>query len=650
MARKLEWLFSLIDRVSGPAVRAARAVDQVTDSLSKASKASKGAEDGGSGFGSKLTGLAKGAKGFFAAIHPVIDVLNIVGEKLMVVGQAVAGFVMDTGQIALEAVSFKENTMVALEVLLGSKQAAASMYAEAIDFAAKTPFETKDIIGAYQNLLTGGFKTVEIPIVMQAVGDLGALHGFDQQVIDTVIRSINQIKAKGKLQGEEVMQLAEAGVPMIRIQEELGRLYNKNTTEIQKMMSAGQISSDSGIFAVVEAIRKTASGGGAVGTLMMKQSETFTGLISTLKGRAFELLQDLGDAPGLKAMKQSMLEVVTATDQQSAAGKRLKSVIESVVGQGFQAIFGRLGAGGGTDAIEQITDLIANIGPMIVTVIGVTLDLGRGFLGAFLPAMQSLGQFMDMFGGTGSLVEQVGRGFGYLGVAIVYIIGVIVGAFGLIVGLVGLIIDGWSLIGGFGQEIFLSLFESAMVFGRKLLNLFISIIESIVKAVTAVPDAFMKAGSALFGSFGKIGTALADAFGAVPSAFYDAGMALGGQTEKGTKDALAIRSPSRKFMEIGAYTYQGFVRGAERESDSSQGTMAAVFSPAGGEASPATGAAQGQATAGNGVTVIVKVELPVVIQSSGTVDAQSIMGRLRELAEEQLGEVFENLAAQLGRA
>jgi len=240
-------------------------------------------------------------------------------------------------KLVIDAVSFKENTLIAFQTLLGSREEAERMMREAVRFAAGTPFETRDVVDAYQRLLTAGFKPVEIPVVLRGVGDLAAMKGFSKETIDRVLLAFQQIRAKGRLQGEELLQLAEAGVPLGRVYEVLGRRLGVTVEQARKLQEAGRISADLGVVAVMEALRDSVSGG-ELGKLMDRTSRSISGLWSTLRSRPTELLMDINPAP----IRDLLHNLVTLTDTTGRVGARLKAMLERYIGGAFRGVFGSL--------------------------------------------------------------------------------------------------------------------------------------------------------------------------------------------------------------------------------------------------------------------------------------------------------------------
>jgi hypothetical protein len=84
------------------------------------------------------------------------------------------------------------------------------------------------------------------------------------------------VQAKGRLQGEELLQFQERG---IALQEELRKMYGMTGEEFQKALSKGQVSAK----AVEVALANLTSTGGKYANGAIAQSDTLNGRLSTLR-------------------------------------------------------------------------------------------------------------------------------------------------------------------------------------------------------------------------------------------------------------------------------------------------------------------------------------------------------------------------------
>ena len=80
--------------------------------------------------------------------------------------------------------------------------------------------------------------------------------GGSQEKLEGIILAAGQAWAKQKLQGEEILQLVERGVPVWDL---LAKVTGKNTFELQKMSEKGQLSRET-MKALFDEMGKQAEG------------------------------------------------------------------------------------------------------------------------------------------------------------------------------------------------------------------------------------------------------------------------------------------------------------------------------------------------------------------------------------------------------
>lgn len=199
-----------------------------------------------------------------------------------------------------------ENAAIAFETLLGSTGKANQFVSDLADFAAKTPFEFQDVQEAAKKFLALSFSAGEVIPTLTAVGDAAAAMGGGAEMIDGIVMALGQMKTKGRVQAEELLQLAERGIPVYKIlQEELGLTADQVANIGNMAMPA-----DKAIRALVTGIEKRYKG------MMDKMSDTTTGLLSTiwdnlkmiggqLLGGAFGNLKD-----SLKSIRDYLNDIV----------------------------------------------------------------------------------------------------------------------------------------------------------------------------------------------------------------------------------------------------------------------------------------------------------------------------------------------------
>ena len=190
---------------------------------------------------------------------------------------AVAGA---AGALGLKTAAGFEQAHVGFTTMLGSGKKADAFIADMAKFAATTPFAFPDLVTASQRMLAMGFKAKSIKPTLTAVGDAIAAMGGGKEQIDQVTMALGQMQAKGKVAGDEVLQLTEAGIPVLKI---LAAQYHVSTTKMQEMITKGEVLSKDAIPKLVQGMEKGTKATKGFGGMMAAQSKTLVGVWSNLQ-------------------------------------------------------------------------------------------------------------------------------------------------------------------------------------------------------------------------------------------------------------------------------------------------------------------------------------------------------------------------------
>lgn len=178
-----------------------------------------------------------------------------------------------------------EQYTTSLEVMLGSASKASAMIEKMREFAAKTPLTLENVISGGSLLMSYGVDESNLIDTMTKLGDLAS---GNAEKMDRITLAYGQMLAKGKVTGEELRQMAEAGVPL---QTALAESIGVTGEEFSKMVSAGKV----GIDDLNKAITGLTTGNGKFAGMMEKQSQTMHGMLSTLLDNLSEFMRKMGE-------------------------------------------------------------------------------------------------------------------------------------------------------------------------------------------------------------------------------------------------------------------------------------------------------------------------------------------------------------------
>ena len=210
---------------------------------------------------------------------------------------AIGGMTLASGLFLKQAGDFEQAT-VAFETMLGSAEKAKTLLKDVQEFAAKTPFQFVELVELSKRTLAFGFSMKQVIPLLSDLGNIAAGVGRDK--LPRLLLALGQVRAAGKLRGQEVRQFTEAGVPLI---EQLSKVLMVPQKEIQGLISAGKVSFED----TREALRRLSGPGGRFFNLMIKQSKTLLGALSN----TIDILQIFAVEIGtemLPAAKQILIE------------------------------------------------------------------------------------------------------------------------------------------------------------------------------------------------------------------------------------------------------------------------------------------------------------------------------------------------------
>lgn len=206
-----------------------------------------------------------------------------------------------------------ESQTRSLQVLTGSAEKAGQIIQQLQQLGAVTPFTSTELIDSAKRLQAFGVETEKVVETTRRLADVSGATGAELQGLVT---AYGQVQAKGRLQGEELLQFQERGVAL---QQELRKQYGLSGEEFQKALEKGRISAE----AVEFAIRKLTDTGGKYANGAIAQSDTLSGKLSTLQDGIDALARRIGQVltPALKAIFNQAIAVVDAINAALAAGR-----------------------------------------------------------------------------------------------------------------------------------------------------------------------------------------------------------------------------------------------------------------------------------------------------------------------------------------
>lgn len=357
MANGVRWIFELRDQVTGPAGAATRALTRAEAAVNRLSGAARRVSGGG--FGGMVRAGESGARRVEQAVGRVNTRIQSVGHSLgnlqnlfwnLSFAAAPAVGLGLLGKQIVDMEGQRETSLLNLSTLLktndqGKIKGAASWIDQ---FADVTPYQDSDVMSSVRQLLASKFTFAQTQGLARVTGDAASAMGndpadaaFKWKIIN---RALGQIKAKGRVQGDELLQLQEAGIGTdAYLKEAFGPNY-------RKLQEQGKLAAGPAIMAIVRGLDRDYGGS------MEKQSRTLFGMASTLLSRPQRIAGRLFDEGGLDEAKRFFSNLVDLTDFSKPPGSRALARLTVSGRKLSRALFGPLAAGTEGAAAEKLVD------------------------------------------------------------------------------------------------------------------------------------------------------------------------------------------------------------------------------------------------------------------------------------------------------
>lgn len=172
-----------------------------------------------------------------------------------------------------------------LEVLLGSEEKAAKLMGEVKEFAKVSPLDLKSTAAATQMMLGFNIEAEKVPRYLQAIGDISM---GNTQRFNSLTLAFSQMSATGKLMGQDLNQMINAGFNPLQI---MADKTGKSIATLKEEMSKGAITSQM----VQQAFIDATDAGGKFYQMSEKASKTINGQISMLQDALDAMFNSFGE-------------------------------------------------------------------------------------------------------------------------------------------------------------------------------------------------------------------------------------------------------------------------------------------------------------------------------------------------------------------
>lgn len=332
---------------------------------------------------------------------------------------------------ATKAFGERTSSIRTYTTILGDAKQAQIEYAKANELASKTEFSTASAQAAQSKLIVAGFRGEDKDRALLAIADVTAAAAPQDRELtsERTGRAFAQILAAGKLRGQELNQLAEAGVGRGGVLDALG----PDRAASEKRISSGGVSAQEGIAAVQKAILAQFNTQ-QLGQFAIGASGSLSGLLSNREESLDILLKsfDGETTPSLIRYKDALAEQTVVLSTSSETGRGMVMMLSDFAGvtanvktiwTDFSTSFLETFVDSynesrqGEQAFVAMTDGVKTLGKTLGQVGSVVGTLADGFeslmnalepVGAYLS--QFIGAFSEMIGHFGTALSELNQG------------------------------------------------------------------------------------------------------------------------------------------------------------------------------------------------------------------------------------------------
>lgn len=449
-------------------------------------------------------------------------------KSAALVGAAIAGAIV--GGVTMAAVKmtdFAQRSKLALGLVATGSETAQGLFDRSIALAQQLGLDVVKTTKNIQKFRALQFNQQQAEALVKMGADMRAL-GANTEEVQRIMLQLGQIQAKGRLQGEELIVLAENGLSTGLVLEALAKRAGKSIDEIQKDLSSGSIKAADALNAIGEAIKKKTGikKFGDAGRAMA--TSTLSGMAGLLKSRAQGIFVRIGE--------------------------QLEKTLGPAMKEASLAIEGFLDGGGQARIIDTIVGGVKSL----VAGVRASIPFVKAFVGGFVEGFRELwpslkgvaATLTETFGGGGgdwlTTLKDAGRWAGNVLV-------VAIGALG-------------AALGGL-----MEIFRASVKLTNLVRGALTGIVDGLGALIFAIDDgvANMKAQLTRWADDAMLAaqnfiSGLVNGIKNGVGMVVQAAKNLGASLLSGIKSTLGIASPSKEAARLGQFTAQGFQAGMNK--------------------------------------------------------------------------------------
>jgi len=248
----------------------------------------------------------------------------------------------------------------------------------------KSPFSSEGVAQAFRTAMAYGFTADEAKRLTQANIDFAAGSGASSDVMNQIALALGQIKAKGKLAGQEMLQLTNAG---LNVRQILADAFGVSTEAIVEMQEKGLIPANKAIEAIMQSLEEDFAGAAE------RQATSLSGLSESLKELKTIGLREFftGTFQAIQPYLSKFVDLLGSPEVRETLNQ-WGSALGGAVAQGLEFLMG---------ALAQLPALWAGVQSSVAPVLEMLSGVAQTVTGVVLPAIGDLLKAFKVLAGPG---------------------------------------------------------------------------------------------------------------------------------------------------------------------------------------------------------------------------------------------------------
>nr|MDD3154933.1 tape measure protein [Victivallaceae bacterium] len=253
--------------------------------------------------------------------------INSVQRRLLALGGMVISFAGIKAAVSdcLALGAAMENTRISFATMMGSVEKGNAVLAQLRKFSDVTPFDDQEVIKSGLMMLNVGTAVGKLNGKLEILGNIASGTSAAGNTLAGMVAIYAKAANKGKVQTEELLQLSERGVPVIKA---FANMLGVAEAEVLDLGSKGKLS-----FRLLEEALATLGGaGGQYFELMEKQSQSLKGKFDGLMIALRNIRTEIGEKAqeGLKRSLDDLLAFIEKLRESGDLDRMIRSTSKAI--------------------------------------------------------------------------------------------------------------------------------------------------------------------------------------------------------------------------------------------------------------------------------------------------------------------------------